>query len=58
MDSNCFPSLVATFRATICISDISEYWSFCGQVHKQIDGLPDGSEIEIEIEIPERDGID
>lgn len=56
MDSNCFPSLVATFRATICISDISEYWSFCGQVHKQIDGLPDGSEIEIEI--PERDGID
>lgn len=61
-DNECYgfkllPVLGGDFQnENIYISDIAEYWSFCGQIHRQLDGLPDGAEIEIEI--PERDGID
>ena len=34
------------------VSSIEDYWNFCGQVHSQIHGLPDGAEIDIDI--PER----
>ncbi|MFO1002841.1 MAG: DUF1851 domain-containing protein [Planctomycetaceae bacterium] len=34
------------------LSRVEEYWSFCGRVHAQIHGLPDGSEVEIDL--PER----
>lgn len=38
--------------SNIYVSSVEEYWSFCGNVHAQIDGLPDGTEIEIDL--PER----
>ena len=34
------------------VSTVEKYWSFCGYVHAQIDGLPDGAEVEIDL--PER----
>ena len=34
------------------VSTVEKYWSFCGYVHAQIDGHPDGAEIEIDL--PER----
>ncbi len=34
------------------VSSIEKYWAFCGHVHAQIDGLPDGAEVEIDV--PER----
>ena len=38
--------------SNIYLSTVEAYWAFCGQVHAQIDGLPDG--VEVEIDIPER----
>ncbi len=37
-------------------SNIAEYWAFCGDVHGQLDGLPDGAPIEIEFK--RRKGVD
>lgn len=31
---------------------IADYWAFCGHVHAQLDGLPDGAEVDIDM--PER----
>ena len=28
---------------------IADYWSFCGRIHLQLDGLPDGTEVDIDI---------
>lgn len=36
----------------LCLSSIEKYWSFCAHVHAQIDGLPDGADVEIDL--PER----
>ncbi len=36
----------------VYVSPIVKYWDFCGDVHEQIDRLPDGAEIEINV--PER----
>ncbi len=33
-------------------TSVEDYWTFCGNVHAQIDGLPDGAEVDIEL--PER----
>jgi hypothetical protein len=38
--------------SNVYLSSIEQYWAFCGNVHAQIDGLPDGAEVEIDI--PER----
>jgi hypothetical protein len=51
------PTLEGEFEASnVYVSDLYEYWDFCGDVGQQIDGLDDGSEVTIEI--PERDGIE
>lgn len=42
--------------SNIYSSNIGEYWAFCGDVHRQLDGLPDGAPIEIEFK--RRKGID
>ena len=34
------------------IFSIADYWSYCGRIHAQLDGLPDG--IEVDIDMPER----
>jgi len=31
---------------------ITDYWVFCGHIHAQLDGLPDGTEVDIDV--PER----
>jgi len=47
------PVLGGEFEASnLYLSSIEKYWAFCGSVHAQIDGLPDGAEVEIDI--PER----
>ncbi len=38
--------------SNVCISSVESYWKFCAGIHAQIDGLPDGAEVEIDI--PER----
>ena len=35
--------------ANIHIVSVSGYWQYCGQIHAQLDGLPDGTELEIDI---------
>ena len=31
------------------VLSITEYWAFCGHIHAQLDGLPDGTEVEIDV---------
>jgi hypothetical protein len=33
--------------SNIYTSNIAEYWAFCGDVHRQLSGLPDGAPIDI-----------
>lgn len=28
---------------------IADYWAYCGRIHLQLDGLPDGTEVDIDI---------
>ena len=35
--------------SSVYVASIEEYWDCCGDVHEQIDDLPDGTEIEIDI---------
>jgi hypothetical protein len=35
--------------ANIHIVAVSDYWRYCGKVFAQLDGLPDGTELEIDI---------
>ena len=35
--------------SNVYVASIEEYWDCCGDVHEQIEGLPDGTEIEIDI---------
>jgi hypothetical protein len=51
------PTLEGEFEASnVYVSDLYEYWDFCGIVARQIDGLPDGTEVTIEI--PDREGFE
>jgi hypothetical protein len=51
------PTLEGEFESSnVYVSDLLEYWDFCGDVSRQIDGLPDGSDVTIEI--PEREGFE
>ncbi len=38
--------------SNVDVLPIADYWAFCGHVHAQLDGLPDGAEVEIDM--PER----
>ena len=38
--------------ANVYAASIEEYWAYCGDLHEQVEGLPDGTEIEIDV--PER----
>ena len=33
----------------VTILSITDYWAFCGHIHAQLDGLPDGTEVDIDI---------
>jgi hypothetical protein len=47
------PVLGGEFEASnVEVLAITDYWTFCGRIHAQLDGLPDGTELDIEI--PER----
>jgi hypothetical protein len=35
--------------ANILVVSVADYWRYCGQIHAQLDGLPDGTELEIDI---------
>jgi hypothetical protein len=51
------PTLEGEFEASnVYVSDLYEYWDFCGIIGRQIDGLPDGSDVTIEI--PDREGFE
>ncbi len=38
--------------SNIDVWPIADYWKFCGRIHVQLDGLPDGTELDIDV--PER----
>lgn len=33
----------------VAVWSIADYWAYCGQIHLQLDGLPDGTEVDIDI---------
>ncbi len=35
--------------ANILVVSVADYWRYCGLIHAQLDGLPDGTELEIDI---------
>lgn len=44
------PILGGDFGTTnIKVWSIVDYWNFCGRIHVQLDGLPDGTEVDIDI---------
>ncbi len=54
-DGECYgfkvlPVLGGEFEpGNVYVSGLEKYWSFCGDVHRQINDLPDGAEIKIDI---------
>ena len=47
------PVLGGDFESNnVDVLQISDYWAFCGHIHAQLDGLPTGTEVDIDV--PER----
>lgn len=48
------PVLGGEFEASnVEVRTIIDYWMVCGRIHAQLDGLPDGTELDIDIPVSE-----